>query len=110
MTTQGNMKRQWPENTIMPGTARHRMEFWYYGEIEHNLKNDAKDGMFEHEMVNKHVNWLMSQIQLKVRPSYFKQNGHVFKLVAQEDIARMADDIYSKMVIKTEYEDVFPHR
>ena len=100
-TILGEMKRQWPENTIMPATARHRMEFWYYGEIEHNLKGAAEDGTNQRKAVEKHVNWLMIQIQIKVRSSYFKQNGHVFRLVAQNDIGQMAEDIYSKMVVKT---------
>jgi len=99
-TILGEMKRQWPENTIMPATARHRMEFWYYSEAEYDLTSHAKGGTKQRQAVDDVVNWVMSQVQNKVTASYFTQNGHVFRLVAQNDIGQMAEDIYSKMAAK----------
>ena len=106
-TVIGKMKRQWPENVIMPATARHRMEFWYYGGIENSLKECAKYNANQRDTVEKHIEGLLDKVKSQVSKSYWNRNGHVFALVARNDIGKMANDIYSQYVIHTDKEDVF---
>lgn len=94
MTTITN--RQWPDNLIMPATARHRLEFWYYGEAEQHVKKLMREGWSQRDIVDRVVGWIMQQVDDWPQTEQHKCNRPVFALIARNDVGRMAEGIYHK--------------
>ncbi len=74
-----NMARQWPENVIMPATARHRMEMWHY--------NDIKRALYNGLSLEDAIKVVLHEIKQKVGNEYFDRNGWVFKQTLKEDFS-----------------------
>lgn len=99
--------RQWPKDMIMPATARHKLEFWYYGLAELKARELANCLVGQRDTVNRIVEWIKSEVERKVPKDYWTRNEPVYSLVLQNDIGKIANDIYSQYVIHTDKEDVF---
>lgn len=87
-------KRQWPKNLIMPGTARAKMEYLYYGVAELKLKERKEAGASQRDALFFVIGYIKEAMRTR-SPKHMEKNDPVYQLVLQNDIGVMAEKIYN---------------
>jgi hypothetical protein len=88
--------RQWPKDMIMPATARNHTSV-YYGLAEAKIKVLVNDLLPQREIVNRIIEWLKAEIK-RMSPKRYAKNEPMYQLVLQNDIGKMVNDVYSKIL------------
>ena len=83
--------RQWPDNLIMPASARDRMRFFYFSAAESMLNQMFRDGKDMWPSLDKVIEWVVVEsLIMWCGTMHTMHNAKVYRGVACEDLHKYA--------------------
>lgn len=86
--------RQWPENLIMPATARNRMYVMHYGVAESMAKQMKQANYDRQKALEKVTDWLVDEAT-RLWCKNMPQNVVIYRDVASTDMSKYFDEVWS---------------